>query len=190
MRHFPHLRTRAEVRRWWARSHWWAGRPVAGAVRHAGERWPLAGVLRLAWPANVVTGDQVNRCLENELATGSRLQRRCRSEAIQKRFCLVSLRYNSYVSVSGSFIPEDPQIQFDRKLRRAIFFGEVPYHACGDSLDQETLRAMQAVAGEFPNVRFESVLLAREELQRQLDGTHARNASALIDEIAKRYGWT
>ncbi|ASW94670.1 hypothetical protein CKJ67_07815 [Mycobacterium intracellulare] len=94
------------------------------------------------------------------------------------------------VSVSGSFIPEDPQIQFDRKLRRAIFFGETPYHVCGDSLDQETLHAMQAVAGEFPNVRFETVLLAREELERQLDGTHGKLRASEIEKIAKRFGWT
>lgn len=94
------------------------------------------------------------------------------------------------VSVSGSFIPEDPRIQFDRKLRRAIFLGERPYHACGDSLDQETLHTMQAVAGEFPNVRFESVLSAREELERQLDGTHSKIAAAEIEQIAKRHGWT
>lgn len=94
------------------------------------------------------------------------------------------------VSVSGSFIPEDPQIQFDRKLRRAIFLGERPYHACGDSLDQETLHAMQAVAGEFPNVGFDTVLLTREELERQLDGTHSKIVAAEIAKIAKRHGWT
>ncbi|ORJ63833.1 hypothetical protein [Mycobacterium simiae] len=94
------------------------------------------------------------------------------------------------MSVSGSFIPEDPQSQFDRKLRRAIFFGERPYHICGDSLDQETLLAMQAVAREFPNVRFETVLLAREELERELDGTHSKIRAAEIEKIAKRFGWT
>ncbi|BBY37846.1 hypothetical protein MMAN_19800 [Mycobacterium mantenii] len=94
------------------------------------------------------------------------------------------------VSVSGDFIPEDPQIQFDRKLRRAIFLGEAPYHICGDSLDQETLQTMQAVADEYPNVRFETVLLARESLERQLDGTHAKLRAAEIEKIAKRFGWT
>lgn len=94
------------------------------------------------------------------------------------------------VSVSGSFIPEDPQIQFERKLRRAIFFGETPQHVCGDSLDEETLQALQAVADEFPNVRFEPVLFAREELERQLDGTHRKIRLASIEKTAKRLGYT
>lgn len=94
------------------------------------------------------------------------------------------------VSVSGSFIPEEPQIQFVRKLRRAIFFGETPHYVCGDSLDQETLHAMQAVAREFPNASFKSVLAAREELERQLDGTHDRNRAAETEKILKQFGYT
>lgn len=94
------------------------------------------------------------------------------------------------MSVIEDFIPERPQVLFDRKLRRAIFFGEHFGHVCGDSLDTETEAAIRAVAVQFPNVQFESVLVARQELERELDGTHGRIRAAEIDEICKRNGWT
>lgn len=66
---------------------------------------------------------------------------------------------------------------FDYYLRLAIFFGERHEVSC-IGLSCETWRAIHAVVGEYPNVRFETVLSAREELERQLDGRQSDEAMA------------
>jgi hypothetical protein len=62
-------------------------------------------------------------------------------------------------------------------LRRAIFFGERHEVYC-IGLSCETWHAIHAVVGEYPNVRFETVLSARGELERQLDGRQSDAAMA------------
>lgn len=63
----------------------------------------------------------------------------------------------------------DRRAVFDYYLRRAVFFGERHEVYC-IGISCETWQAIHAVVGEYPNVRFDSVLAAREELERQLDG--------------------
>jgi hypothetical protein len=79
-----------------------------------------------------------------------------------------------------SFTLDEAHREFDHKLRRGIFFG-IFHHENPTALDEETALAVGVVAEQFPNVRFGSVLSAREEFQRQLDGTHA----AIRDEQIK-----
>lgn len=66
---------------------------------------------------------------------------------------------------------------FDYYLRRAIFFGEWHEVSCV-GLTCQTWQAIHVVTSEYPNVTFESVLLARNELERQLDGRQSDEAMA------------
>ena len=76
---------------------------------------------------------------------------RCRRSArFQNRIFAGQTGKMGSMSVIEDFIPERPQVLFDRKLRRAIFFGEHFGHVCGDSLDTETEAAIRAVAVQFP----------------------------------------
>ena len=62
---------------------------------------------------------------------------------------------------------EQRRATFDFYLRRAIFFGERHEVSC-IGITGQTWHAIAAVAHEYPNVTFESVMLARNELERQL----------------------
>ncbi|APE18768.1 hypothetical protein BOH72_29330 [Mycobacterium sp. WY10] len=66
---------------------------------------------------------------------------------------------------------------FDHYLRRAIFFGERHEVYC-IGLTGQTWHAIHGVVSEYPNVRSETVLAAREELERQLDGRQSDEAMA------------
>jgi hypothetical protein len=67
---------------------------------------------------------------------------------------------------------------FDYYLRRAIFFGERHEVSC-IGLTCQTWNAIGVVAQQFPNVTIESIMLARNELERQLDGRQADETMAL-----------
>jgi hypothetical protein len=71
----------------------------------------------------------------------------------------------------------DRRATFDYYLRRAIFFGERQQVSCV-GLTSHTWNAIAVVARQFPKVTYESVLLARNELERQLDGRQSDEAMA------------
>jgi hypothetical protein len=94
------------------------------------------------------------------------------------------------VSASREFFTiERTNAEFEHKIRQAIFFGRA-WRECPTCLDDETTRALEALAAEYPNVGFESVLATRQEFEWQLDGTHGKIRSAEIEKIAKRLGYT
>jgi hypothetical protein len=70
----------------------------------------------------------------------------------------------------------------DYYLRRAIFFGERHDVSC-IGLTGQTWHAIGVVAQEFPNVSFESIMLARNELERQLDGRQSDEAMARYRDL-------
>ncbi|OMC23371.1 hypothetical protein [Mycobacterium colombiense] len=91
------------------------------------------------------------------------------------------------------FTIERTHAEFEHKLRQAIFFGKTTGYECPSCLWAETQGTIDRLAAEYPNVSFESVLAAREEFARQLDGRLSeRNRlifEAQLEKIAKRYGW-
>ena len=62
----------------------------------------------------------------------------------------------------------DRLANFDHYLRRAIFFGEQHEVSC-IGLNCATWRAIHVVGREFPNVTYESVLLARKVFETTVD---------------------
>ena len=82
---------------------------------------------------------------------------------------------------------------FDYYLRRAIFFGERHEVSCV-GITGQTWNAIAVVAGEFPNVTYESVVSARDELERQLDGRQSDGAmrngrkKKYDPEVLRHYG--
>lgn len=71
---------------------------------------------------------------------------------------------------------------FDYYLRRAIFFGERHEVSC-IGISGQTWHAIAVVAQQFPDVSFESIMLARNELERQLDGSQSDEAMARYRDL-------
>jgi hypothetical protein len=79
--------------------------------------------------------------------------------------------------------PDEIRAYFDTCIRAAALRGEFPA-CCGgmikpNRLSEQTQRTICAVALEYPHATFESVMLARNELERQLDGTHLAEDRAM-----------
>jgi hypothetical protein len=64
-------------------------------------------------------------------------------------------------ATSGFFALERARAEFeDNKLRQAIFFGRA-WRECPTCLYEETTDALHALAAQYPNATFESVLEPR-----------------------------
>src|ERR1700756_1450937 len=87
------------------------------------------------------------------------------------------------------FALERPDAEFEHRLRQAIFFGRTGPQ-CPTRLDRETQAAIDRIAGEFPNVQFETVLAAHQEFEWELDGTHGKILAARTVEILNQLGYT
>lgn len=74
--------------------------------------------------------------------------------------------------------PSEAEVRaaFDRAVRGALKRGDGPPTCHG--LDDETSAAVDRLARAYPNAPDELVAAARAELEKQFDGTHAREWQA------------
>lgn len=84
---------------------------------------------------------------------------------------------------------EEKREHFEKCLRNAIIRSRdwPSYRGCGSYLTEQTAAALERVERASPDPDPAVIAAAREEFERQLDGTHAAETKAEWDEWLRRY---
>ncbi len=78
---------------------------------------------------------------------------------------------------------------FEKCLRNAIIGSDdwPTYRGCWSFLAEQTMRALERVEDASPDPEPALIAAAREEFERQLDGTHAAETKAEWDAWLRKY---